>query len=107
MGRAPMWPHRHGVAMNWLRAVKETLMKSRCGGAMRPAAHEAVSAARCLLSLITAALLTADRRRASAARPSSLSACVFRGARGGVRWIRNAFVFRETKQNETRAAPGY
>ena len=105
MGRAPIWPHMHRAFTNLLRASQEMLWKSRCGGATTPAAHESWSISRCLLSFIFADLLAAARRRASAARPSSLSPCVFRGARGGggVRWHRTAFVFREKKRkNETR-----
>ena len=107
MGRAPSAPHMHGACVNLMKASQEILWKSRCGGATTPSSHASWSISRCLLSCNFAALLAAARRRASAGRPSGLSPCVFRGARGGVRWNRTAFVFREKKRKRNARRPRY
>jgi hypothetical protein len=84
MGRAPEWPHRHGVEKNSWKASKETEWKSRRGAMRRWACKCAFSFSCWFFALRAAVLHFADRRAASAGRPSGLSACVFRGARVSV-----------------------
>jgi hypothetical protein len=84
MGRAPEWPHRHGVEKNSRKASKQTEWKSRRGAMRRWACKCAFSFSCWFFALRAAVLHFADRRAASAGRPSGLSACVFRGARVSV-----------------------